>query len=89
LCAKAARVQWKGDHKGNWETFTHTTGEVTYKLIQRHTYMNHQLVKKYNRRAKNPLMLCHVKPLLFIEKKLYEIAAACKQAVQKPCFCFS
>jgi hypothetical protein len=42
--------------------------------------MKHQLVKKYNRRAKNPLMLCHVEPLLFIEKNLYEIAAACKQA---------
>jgi hypothetical protein len=25
-------------------------------------------------------MLCHVEPLLFIEKKLHEIAAACKQA---------
>jgi hypothetical protein len=42
--------------------------------------MKHQLVKKYNRQAKNPLMLCHVEPLLFIEKTLYEIAAACKQA---------
>jgi len=42
--------------------------------------MKHQLVKKYNRQAQNPLMLCHVEPLLFIEKTLYEIAGACKQA---------
>ncbi len=34
LCAKAAKVKWKENHKGKWETINHTTGEVTYKFIQ-------------------------------------------------------